>query len=204
MQLRLAVDIKYYFFSPRHNKDATIAQAPEGTGLAFELIKELESSDEIPFEFDLVRLLETKKELIQISDLTGLQEIWLDFQPNSLAWPLMSSKLQSIIENNLTGKEAIEWLQATISGNGEKRTYFIPRFIKKLDVLNEEKTIYVPGTDHIIKPSFDLSKIKEYMVFHQPSSFWQITSGIYINESLKRIIQKEKITGANFELASVQ
>ncbi|MEM6738247.1 MAG: DUF1629 domain-containing protein [Bacteroidota bacterium] len=199
----MAVDNKYYFFSPKHKSDVTSAYAPEGTKLDHELIPEIEKLDEMPFEFNLVRLKATKDGLIPNNDLSGLNKIWLDLQPNSFAWPLMSLKLQAVVENNLTKKEGVKWLKAKINGNGEKRDYFIPRFINKLDVLDEEKTTFVPGTDHIIKPSFNLSKIQEYVIFHQPSPFWQITSSIYISESLKKAIQKEKLTGVSFEKASV-
>ena len=195
----MAIESKYFLFTPKHKSEITSAYAPEGTKLAHELISEIKDLDEMPFEFTLVKLSTGKEGIIESEDLSGLAQVWLDYQPNSLAWPLMSLKLKSVIEGNLTGKEGIEWISAKINANGEQKTYYIPRFVKKLDVLNKEKTLFVPGTDSIIKPCYALAKIQEYSVFHKPSLFWQITSGFYISATLKKAIQKVKLTGVSFE-----
>lgn len=195
----------YYLLSGKNSPKVASAFAPEGTKLAHELIPELGNVNELPFELNLIKLTAGKNGLIESNELSDLKEIWLDYQPNSLAWPLMSEKLKSVIENYLTGNEGIDWISAIVKAPNEQRTYYIPRFSKMLDVLDTQKTMFVQGTDRIIRPVFSLSKIGGYSIFHQPSahSLWKITSGLYVSEALKKAIQKEKLTGLDFEKTSV-
>lgn len=193
---------KYYLLSWKEGKDPLAsAFAPKGSKADHELIKELSGIDELPFELNLVKLDVEKNGLVESNELIGVKEIWRDYQPNSLAWPLMSEKLKDVIDSNLTGKEGVEWINAIVNGNGEQKKYYIPRFKNMLDVLDQDKTMFVQGTNHIIRPVFSLSKIKELHLFSKPSShdLWKITSGIYISEVLKKAIQKAKITGVDFD-----
>lgn len=198
----MAINDKYYLISAKHKSELASAYAPEGTKLTHELISDI-NGDEMPFEFTLVKVSSGKNGLIESTDLSGLNDIWLDYQPNSLAWPLMSLRLQSIINDSLTGYENIKWVKAKINSQDEQREYYIPKFSNKLDVLDEAKTMYVPGTDQIIKPSFSLVKVKDLATFHKPSSFWQITTEMYVSEKLKKAIQKDKLIGLDFEKTSV-
>lgn len=195
----------YFLFSAKDAPELASAYAPEGTKLAHELIPELDSATELSFELELIKLSVGKEGLIRSNDLSSLKEIWLDYQPNSLAWPMFSEKLKTTITKNLTGKERINWITVKINGNNEQRIYYIPRFEKMLDVLDTQKTMYAKGTDRIIKPHFSLIKVNAYSLFHQPSAhnLWKITSGLYISEVLKKAIQKEKLTGIDFEKATV-
>ena len=181
------------------------AFAPKGSKLAQDLISELNGINKLPFELSLVKLDVGKNALIESNDLSDLKEIWLDYQPNSLAWPLMSERLKSVIEANLTGNEQIDWIECKVKNGSEERTYFILRFNKMLDVLDMQKTMFVQGTDHIIKPVFASSKISAYGIFSKPSLYdlWKITSGLYVSDVLKKAIQKEKLTGVDFEKTTV-
>jgi hypothetical protein len=197
---------KYYLLSWKDGKEPLAsAFAPKGTKADHELIKELKGRDSLPFELSLVKLDVGKNGLIESNDLTGLKEIWLDYQPNSLAWPLMSERLKSLIETNLKGNEQVDWITCNVKNGNEERPYFILRFNKILDVLDMQKTMFVQGTDHIIRPVFAASKISSYNIFSKPSShdLWKITSGLYVSEALKKAIQKEKITGVDFEKITV-
>jgi hypothetical protein len=197
---------KYYSLSWKDGKDPLAsAFAPKGTKLAQDLISELNGINKLPFELSLVKLDVGKNGLIESNDLSDLKEIWLDYQPNSLAWPLMSERLKSIIEANQKGNEQIDWVECMVKNGSEERTYFILRFNKMLDVLDMQKTMFVQGTDHIIKPVFASSKISAYSIFSEPSKydFWKITSGLYVSDVLKKAIQKEKLTGIDFEKTSV-
>lgn len=195
----------YYFLCNKEMPQVASAFAPEGTKLSHELIADLEGLSELPFDLDLVRLTVGKKGIEKDFELEKLDTIWLDLQPNSLAWPIMSSKLKNLISSLVTGEEGINWLEAKVSGNGERHTYYIPRFQKKLDVLNVERTMFVGGTDHIIKPYFDLKKVHRLNVFTAPRShnFWKITSEIYVSELVKQAILKYKLTGLAFEKTRV-
>jgi len=197
---------KYFLLSWKNGKEPLAsAYAPKGTKLAQDLISELNGINKLPFELSLVKLDVGKNGLIESNDLSSLKEIWLDYQPNSLAWPLMSEKLKSVIDANLIGNEQIDWIECKVKNGSEERTYFILRFNKMLDVLDMQKTMFVQGTDHIIRPVFASSKISAYSIFSKPSShdLWKITSGLYVSDGLKKAIQKAKLTGMDFEKTSV-
>jgi hypothetical protein len=197
---------KYFLLSWKKGKEPLAsAFAPKGSKLAQDLISELNGINKLPFELSLVKLDVGKNALIESNDLSDLKEIWLDYQPNSLAWPLMSERLKSVIEANLTGNEQIDWIECKVKNGSEERTYFILRFNKMLDVLDMQKTMFVQGTDHIIKPVFASSKISAYGIFSKPSLYdlWKITSGLYVSDVLKKAIQKEKLTGVDFEKTTV-
>jgi hypothetical protein len=197
---------KYFLLSWKNGKEPLAsAFAPKGSKLAQDLISELNGINKLPFELSLVKLDVGKNALIESNDLSDLKEIWLDYQPNSLAWPLMSERLKSVIEANLTGNEQIDWIECKVKNGSEERTYFILRFNKMLDVLDMQKTMFVQGTDHIIKPVFASSKISAYGIFSKPSLYdlWKITSGLYVSDVLKKAIQKEKLTRVDFEKTTV-
>jgi hypothetical protein len=148
---------------------------------ATELRHELEAVSKLPFELTLIKLSENQNGLEKSKDLTGISKVWWDYQPNELGWPLFSEKLKNIINSNLQGTELLTWISAIVASKEEKRNYFIPRFEKQLDVLDFDRTIFVSGTDHIIKPYYLYSKIQKYSVFPKPSSngLWKITPDFY-------------------------
>ena len=197
---------KYFLLNLKNGKEPLAsAFAPKGSKLAQDLISELVGINKLPFELSLIKLDVGKNGLIESNDLSDLKKIWLDYQPNSLAWPLMSERLKSIIEANLTGNEQIDWIECKVKNGKEERTYYILRFNKMLDVLDMQKTMFVQGTDHIIRPVFASSKISSFSIFSKPSShdLWKITLGLYVSYALKKTIQKAKLTGMDFEKTSV-
>lgn len=115
----------------------------------------------------------------------------------------MSEMMKNIVSTHLTGKEGIVWIKAIINGGNEIKQYFIPRFLKKLDVIDEQKTTYVSGTAHIIKPVFSFAKIENYSMFFAPQDYWEITSGLYVSETLKNAMQTVNLTGVGFEKVTV-
>ena len=192
----------YYLFVQEHKSKIASAFMPNDDILAHELIFELEGKDAMPFELNLFNISSNKNGFTKSSDLSDLENIWLDYLPNSLAWPMMSERLKLLIENHLIGTEGIEWIMVKINSNVEQKKYFIPRFTNKLDVLDEDHTTYVPGTDHIIKPCFSSHKIMNYSIFYKPSSFWQI-SFPYVSEAIKMEILEKKYTGGSFEKTNI-
>jgi len=194
---------KYFFLSEKIKQGTAFAYTEGETPLSHELIPEMVGKIELPFELILKKVISGKNGLQVSTDISDLKYLWLDYQPNNLAWPLMSEKMRNVICQNLTGKEGIIWMKVNVKSIGESKMYFIPRFEKRLDVLDEQKTIFVPGSKHIIKPVFSLKKVLSYNFFNKPQDFWEITSGLYISEVLKNAMQKEKLTGVDFEIATV-
>ncbi len=80
-----------------------------------------------------------EKILITESNISEVKHLWVDMQPNEFAYPLMSTRMKELIESHLTGEEGIVWVPVDVIGPDEKRIYYIPRFTKELDVLDEKK-----------------------------------------------------------------
>ncbi len=161
----------------------------------------------LPLDLEMKTMLETRNGLVVKPELDYVEGTVADYQPNSMAWPLMSEKMKDVITRNLTGEEGVSWVKAPIvfkSNNIDLRlTYYVLRFTKKLDVLDKEKTSYVPGTDSVILPRFDKEKVASLTVFNKSSFLWEFPPGFYVSEKLKKELQKEKVTGIAFEKASV-
>ncbi len=192
---------KYFLLGGTETKSVASAIAPKSTDLAHELIDKLESINILPFEFDLVKLTVGNNGLIRSDDLSDLDNIWLDYLPNSLAWPLMSEKMKNTIDLNISNNVDIDWIRATINGPGEKREYFVLRFKEMHDILDRTKSTIVPSTGFIVKPCFSLSKIAAYSIFTIPetNNHWKITPAIYISDSLRKAIRRDKLSGVVFE-----
>lgn len=169
------------------------------------LIDELEGKTTIPWDFALKKVTERQNGLEISDDLSGLSEVWSDYPTNSLAWPLMSGQLKAVIEQNLSGEEGVDWLETTVTSGIDIRAYYIPRFNRKLDVLDAEHSRYIPGTDQIMRSCFSLSKVSNYAMFHDELAYdlWKITPFIYVSEALKKNLQREKLLGLQFEKALV-
>ncbi|UOE49513.1 hypothetical protein MTO98_00315 [Mucilaginibacter sp. SMC90] len=199
--------INSYFLlgGPNNSKAIASAFAPEGSKSVYELINDLDNTTDLPFELKLFRLSVQKGGLKRDDDLSSLDKIWLDYLPNDSATPLFSEKLKATIDSKLTGHEGVDWISVKVNGNNEQRIYFLLRFKQSLDVLDVEKTIFIKGTDRIIVPCFSHSKIKGYTVFTKPTpgNLWKIPSAIYVSQELKGAIQKEQMSGLNFEKVRV-
>jgi len=192
--------MNYYLFSGKHTPKVASAFAPEDTKPIYELIPELDNLNELPFEYELVKLTAGKNGLNKSNDLSNLEVIWLDYQPDNKIGSLFSKKLKTIIGEHLTGNEGIDWLTAKINGNGEQRIYYIPRFEKNLDVFDMEKCLC--DNFGVIIPCFSSEKIKAYNIFFRPDDY-KIAGALYISEALKKAIQKAKCTGVSFEKTRV-
>lgn len=202
----MAIINSFFLLGGPNNSTATAsAFAPEGTKSVYELINDLDNMNELPFGLKLSKLSVDKGGLKRDDDLSLLDKIWLDYLPNDSATPLFSEKLKATIDSKLTGYEGVDWISVKVNGNNEQRIYFLLRFKQSLDVLDFEKTMFIKGTDRIIVPCFLHSKIKRYTIFTKPSpgNLWKIPSAIYVSEELKKIIQKEQMSGLNFEKVRV-
>ena len=193
----------YYLLSGELKRKTAFAYSACETPVSYELIPHLKKEDELPFDLVLRRVELINGEVKVSDDMSGVECLWTDYQPNEFAWPLFSENLKNIIIDNLTGNEDIIWIKAIIKLGDERRLYFIPRFRRKLDVIDEQKTLFVKGTDHIIRPVFSLEKVIKYNMFHKPQLLWEVTSGIYVSEKMKEAIQKEKMS-VSFEKTRVE
>ena len=196
---------KFYRVCFKNPKTAASA-FPEGRENALlEIDDEVHDLTELPFRLILKSVTSTKNGLKVSEDLSNIEDIWTDYQSNCLAWPLMSEKLKTIVSNHLTGDEGITWIKAKVFAYDDSRDYYLPKFQSRMDVLDEQKTRFSPSApDSIVIPVFSLKKISKFAMFHVPYKYmWRITSAMYINNKMKKDIQKNKIIGIQFEEAPV-
>lgn len=197
---------KYYCVYWKDNAEVASAFYEGKNQLGYELISELEGKNEMPLDFKLMKIKEKKNGLTIDDDTEMLKNIWQDYQPNSLGWPIMSEKFKSVIEESLTGNEQIDWITCNLKNKDETRKYYILRFNMKRDVLDRKKTLFMDKEkEGVIKPVFSFSKIKNCNIFPRPSSydFWKIPSSFYVSEDVKKKIQKEKLIGIELEKALI-
>ena len=170
--------------------------------IAFKIIEKVISDKALPFELTVKVLQNGEWQDIPTDSAFTLP----DLLPSSLAWLLMSESAKTFFGDNLTGKEGIEWIPVTVQIPNHKKAYqyFLVSFTSELDVLNVTKTTFVPGTDHIIQPHFDLKKITNYVLFSEPRSqnFWKIPDGLYVSDVTKSKIESSSLTGFVFEKAA--
>lgn len=191
---------KYYSLNMADTPIGPVAYSPEHSLLSFELIPELENKNQLPFDFTIKKVTETKKGIVISENLNDLSDIWDDYLPNNTGVPLMSLKLKAIIDNNVTEKEFIDWITCRVFGNNLSKEYYILRFNKPLDVLDLEKTKFIEGTDIVINPCFSNSKVMGLNVFTIPTSdnLFKINLMIFVNHKIKEEIEKQKLTGIEF------
>ncbi len=174
--------MKYYWMSVKNGAVDSVAYAPKGTPVAHRLLSQIDSWTTVPFHLEL-HSVRISSHLV-VGDTC---DSFFDYQPNSLAWPVLSRKIRIIIESNLTGQEGLEWKEITIKGRTQTTQYYIPTFTKKLDTLDVNHSVFAASSGMLIKGCFDHSKIGKYAVFHRPGLFWRITQ-LYVCEMIKKEI----------------
>lgn len=189
--------MKCYLLGSQVSKKSAWACAPDSLTYQ-ELIPELNEKQTFPFRLQLKKVELRQGDVIESDELHGLR-LWDDLLPGSYALSFISERLRSIIENNLTGSEKIEWISADVAGAGVTKKYFVAKFSQELDVLDFRKTKFGVDKKHIIIPYFSSRKIANYSIFHKPGWFWQVPTALYVGEKLRKIMKKEKITGVSFE-----
>lgn len=202
----MVIKMEYYFLTHPIKKGTASAHKKLDIKMTeSEFILSLQGKTELPFTFELKNVGLKNGELFVSDDLTNIKYLWLDSPPNSFAWPLFSERMRAVVEENMTGKEGIDWIKVKVQGLGETRTYYVLRFNKVLDVLDKEKTVYSGNTDFIVIPMFSSEKVKDYSLFYKPTKYdhWRIPTAIYVSERLKKAMQKAKLTGINFSKARV-
>jgi hypothetical protein len=198
----------HYLMSPKNSRQVAVAAFPPHLPLsAYALMspvpEELLTVDEFPFDLTLKKVAFIPKGSVESDDLSGLPRPWADYQPNALAWPLVSARLRAIIDRHASGQERHEWVRVTVRpGTGAGRPYHVLRFREQLDVLHKEASVFWPVAgkpDRLVDPAFAQEKITALSVFPYPSGCWQIPSGLCVSEQVKVAAKREGLMGLNFE-----
>lgn len=187
-------------------KTAWLWTETEERPLLYDLSADIVKKKSFPFKLFLKKLIYKRSGPIKTRDLSYIRHLWMDYPPGNYSYCYMSQKMVDVISDHLTGNEKVEFLPIQVVGPDEERTYYIPMFTEKLDVLNEEKTQYniteYEGKIYktIMIPCLSREKISQYNIFCDPrDNFWQIPPSIYVTEDLKKALRKAKLTGIAFE-----
>ncbi|WP_151088467.1 imm11 family protein [Hymenobacter baengnokdamensis] len=190
-----------FFLSPLDSKSVAVACPPVDTPASYKLIDQLDGLTTLPFDLVLQDILFEKNRSRRSSELGKLKHLWLDYQPNSLVWPIFSERLKNLLDNQIISEKPFDWLSVTIRQNSKvSRQYYLLRFIKQQDVLNMEQSVFAGrNADFLVKPVFDVKKIENLTIFGARKDFWQITSGIYVSQKVKDAAKAQGLVGLNFE-----
>ena len=118
-----------------------------------------------------------------------------DYQNNTLALRLCSKKLYTLFEEMMSDNDKIQWLDASVKLGGEERAYYILHFPSRPDVIDKNRSMFNRRTGSIIKPVLSAEACKEYNVFTHAYSH----TSLYIRDTIKSAIEKEGLTGMEFQ-----
>jgi hypothetical protein len=116
-----------------------------------------------------------------------------DYLANDLDWPLCSSKLKKVIDDNISPSDSIQWLDIDIRYQSDQiEKYHILNLPLRPDVLDEQMTLYVD--DFVVKPIFSSNKIGSHKVFSYSSGEFSVI----VSEEVKDAIVSTNCTGIIF------
>jgi hypothetical protein len=195
--------MSHFALLPLNRKSAAVACAPEEIPASYTLLDSLVGINSLPFDLTLKNVTFGREGSKTSDDLNDLKCLFFDYQLNSLAWPVLSARLRTIIDQQASGREHYEWISVNIHrGEEETRPYYILRFKEQPDVLDMEKSTFLrfPNkSDHLINPTFSQEKIADLCMFTCPSMFWQIGAGLYVSQAIRDWAKREKLAGLHFE-----
>lgn len=103
---------------------------------------------------------------------------------------MVNQALKDLLQSYVTSANDIEFLPVkAISKEYGNQIYYIMHFKKIFDVIDPQNTLYVEGTDTILKLRLDYNKVKSLNVFNsQP-----VINDIIVSDEVRKSIQKNKL-----------
>ncbi|GEM_PF-613674 len=191
---------KCVFFTAKEgpNKEFSMAKlADESIISPLEVDEFIKQNRRFPCNLVLVHKRITNSGIIQSNNVP--EKEFFDYQYNQFAYYLLSERLKNCIEENKGSKDSFSWISVPVSSENETRDYYIPMFESIPDVLDLELTTRVPANNAVLVPCFASEKLEGHNFFPKESSFGLLPRGIYVSESLKKILQKQKFDNIKFE-----
>ncbi|MGI4872732.1 MAG: hypothetical protein ACRYFX_16350 [Janthinobacterium lividum] len=197
--------MEYFYLASLGGGSIAVACPPENTPPAYLLADAQIGKNKLPFDLALKNIVFDKNGSKELDNLQSLKHIWLDYQPNCLAWPIFSDKLADILSSNASPEADINWIDVTINkGTEESRKYHILRFNSQQEVLNREESLFSGSSlDFLVRPVFARESIKDLALFCSLYTFPTITGSLYVNSAIKLAIRAAKLSGVIFEYARV-
>ena len=103
---------------------------------------------------------------------------------------MISQEMKDLFVSLIGNNPDVEYLPVpVISKKYGDKTYYILHFKKIYDVMDREHTVFVEGTDAVIKVALDAEKVKDLRIFNSQPSI----SDVIISEDVRRAIKKHKL-----------
>jgi len=137
-----------------------------------------------------------------IFDNIGEGEGFQDYQFDSFAFRLFSQRLKNLLENNKSPDDKIQWLDATVTWNGETRPYYVLHFYEDTDVLDpvlskwDDKLKMPLALPHV----YIQERIDNHNIFSYPGD----GTGLTVRAFIVKEIKKQKMTGMTWKPAIVR
>ncbi len=112
------------------------------------------------------------------------------FPPCDAGANMVSEELKNLLQSFIGNNKNIEFLPVkTISKEYGDNIYYIIHFKIIYDVIDSQKTIYVPNTNNILKIRIDSNKAKDLKVFNARP----FVNDLYVSEDVYQAIRKNKL-----------
>ena len=103
---------------------------------------------------------------------------------------MISQEMKDLFVSFAGDNPDIEYLPIpVISEKYGNKTYYILHFKKIYDVMDREHTIFVEGTDAIIKVALDAEKVKDLKIFNSQPAI----RDVIVSEDVRRAIKKNRL-----------
>jgi hypothetical protein len=132
-------------------------------------------------------------------DLTLRGGEYADYLANSVGLRLCSVKMRDVIEAAVSPNDVIQWLNANVYYENQKRDYFAIHFPMDFPVINKKESTYF--NDSLIRPVLAKDGVHERQIFGIPGALGLTT---YISEKLKRMIMATRLAGMSFSEVAVK
>lgn len=126
-------------------------------------------------------------------------EGFFDYQACVHRFRLCSQQLKDILDNGKGSDDKIQWLEATVTWNGETRPYYVLHFHEDVDVVDLELSDW-QGNRFGKEPVFVERKLVNHNVLSIPKSCIML----FVKPEIAKEIKRQKLTGMVFEEADVR
>lgn len=116
-----------------------------------------------------------------------------DYLASDLGCRLCSERLRSILQENASPDDELQWLDIEVSRGSERRVYSILHFPNPPDIVSKEGSIF--AGDFVVKPVLLRAAIGNHTVFSYPKAGELM---LFVAESVKRAIEAVGCTGIEF------
>ncbi len=126
----------------------------------------------------------------QTLELTLRDGFYCDFSRCVSGANIVSEEFKEVIEKFIPKDYPLEFLP--VKAKSEKygdRRFYIMHFTKIFDVIDKGHTVYLEGTDVIVKECLDFQKCKDLHIFNVKPA----TNGVVVSGEVRRELRKAKL-----------